>query len=131
MERYPGPSDSGRKVTRNYFIGLLVGIAVMIVGILANGLGLALGGVEVIDPGARTGDEGEAVIEIDTQASPVLGISITLVGAVVSLGSVYRFNNDVGGIPNYQGKTRFVGLGLIVTAAFLIVGLYASITFFQ
>ncbi len=103
----------------------------MIVGILANGLGLALGGVEVIDPGARTGDEGEAVIEIDTQASPVLGISITLVGAVVSLGSVYRFNNEVGSIPNYQGKTRFVGLGLIVTTAFLIVGLYASITFFQ
>jgi len=131
VERYPGPSDSGKKITRNYIIGLAIGLVIIIFGMFANVFGLALAGFEVIDPGARTGDQGVAVIETNTEASPILGVAMILIGGIINLGSIYRFNKETSQLPEYKSRTKVIATGLIVTILFVIIAGYSSFALFQ
>lgn len=131
MEKYPGPSDSGKKITRNHIIGLAIGLAIIMFGMFANVFGLALAGIEVIDPGARTGDEGVAVIETNTEASPILGVAMILIGGMINLGSTYRFNRETRDLPEYKSRTKVMVTGLIVTILFMIIAVYSSFALFQ
>ncbi len=131
VERYPGPSDSGKKITRNYIIGLVIGLTIIMIGIFANVFGLALASIEVIDPEARTGDQGIAVREIDTDASPILGVAMILIGGMINLGSIYRFKRESSNLPEYKSRTKVIVTGLIVTILFMIIAGYFSFVLFQ
>jgi len=131
VERYPGPSDSGKKITRNYIIGLVIGLVIIMIGIFANVFGLALAGVEVIDPGARTGDMGVAVRETDTDASPILGVALILIGGMINLGAIYRGNRESSNLQEHKLRTRSIAMGLIVTILFMVIGVYSSFVLFQ
>ena len=125
MEKYRGPKDQYRRIERRYITGLLVGIVIIGVGVIANVFNVALSESTIqvpgIDPGA-----GPDTIEAPFDANASVGIIALVVGGVINFYSINKYRGDYAEIADKEPRPAgmLVGIGLLITLLALGVGGY-------
>ncbi len=116
MEKYRGPKDQYRRIERRYITGLLVGIVIIGVGVIANVFNIALSESTIqvpgIDPGA-----GPDTIEAPFDANASVGIIALVVGGVINFYSINKYRGDYAEIADKEPRPAgmLVGIGLLIT----------------
>ncbi|MEE8187396.1 MAG: hypothetical protein V3T99_07030 [Nitrososphaerales archaeon] len=116
MEKYRGPKDQYRRIERRYITGLLVGIVIIGVGLIANVFNVALSESTIqvpgIDPGA-----GPDTIEAPFDANASVGIIALVVGGVINFYSINKYRGDYAEIADKEPRPAgmLVGIGLLIT----------------
>ncbi|MEE8114396.1 MAG: hypothetical protein V3T23_08565 [Nitrososphaerales archaeon] len=116
MEKYRGPKDQYRRIERRYITGLLVGIVIIGVGVIANVFNVALSESTIqvpgIDPGA-----GPDTIEAPFDANASVGIIALIVGGVINFYSINKYRGDYAEIADKEPRPAgmLVGIGLLIT----------------
>ncbi|MCZ6648800.1 MAG: hypothetical protein ACE1ZC_03535 [Nitrososphaerales archaeon] len=116
MEKYRGPKDQYRRIERRYITGLLVGIVIIGVGVIANVFNVALSESTIqvpgIDPGA-----GPDTIEAPFDANASVGIIALVVGGVINFYSINKYRGDYAEIADKEPRPAgmLVGIGLLIT----------------
>ena len=125
MEKYRGPKDQYRRIERRYITGLLVGIVIIGVGVIANVFNIALSESTIqvpgIDPGA-----GPDTIEAPFDANASVGIIALIVGGVINFYSINKYRGDYAEIADKEPRPAgmLVGIGLLITLLALGVSGY-------
>ncbi len=125
MEKYRGPKDQYRRIERRYITGLLVGIVIIGVGLIANVFNVALSESTIqvpgIDPGA-----GPDTIEAPFDANASVGIIALVVGGVINFYSINKYRGDYTEIADKEPRPAgmLVGIGLLITLLALGVSGY-------
>ncbi len=125
MEKYRGPKDQYRRIERRYITGLLVGIVIIGVGVIANVFNIALSESTIqvpgIDPGA-----GPDTIEAPFDANASVGIIALVVGGVINFYSINKYRGDYAEIADKEPRPAgmLVGIGLLITLLALGVSGY-------
>ncbi len=116
MEKYRGPKDQYRRIERRYITGLLVGIVIIGVGLIANVFNVALSESTIqvpgIDPGA-----GPDTIEAPFDANASVGIIALVVGGVINFYSINKYRGDYAEIADKEPRPAgmLMGIGLLIT----------------
>ncbi len=116
MEKYRGPKDQYRRIERRYITGLLVGIVIIGVGVMANVFNVALSESTVQVPGADPA-EGPDTIEAPIDANASIGIIALVVGGVINFYSINKYRGDYAEIADKEPRPAgmLVGIGLLIT----------------
>ncbi len=116
MEKYRGPKDQYRRIERRYITGLIVGIVIISMGIIANVFNVALSESTIqvpgIDPGA-----GPDTIQSPFDANASVGIIALVVGGVVNFYSINKYRGDYAEIAEKEPRPagKLMGIGLVIT----------------
>ena len=116
MEEYRGPSKQYPKVERKFFIRIVVGIVIILLGILGQQITIELSNTTVMvqgpDPGA-----GPSEIESGIDVTRTGGMLAMLVGAVVNLRAITNYREEYGEIKDTEKRpeTLFILVTLALT----------------
>jgi hypothetical protein len=116
MEKYRGPKDQYRRIERRYITGLLVGIVIIGVGVMANVFNVALSESTIQVPGVDPG-AGPDTIEAPFDANASVGIIALVVGGVINFYSINKYRGDYAEIADKEPRPAgmLVGIGLLIT----------------
>ena len=116
MEKYRGPKDQYRRIERRYITGLIVGIVIISMGIIANVFNVALSESTIQVPGIDTG-AGPDTIQSPFDANASVGIIALVVGGVVNFYSINKYRGDYAEIADKEPRPagKLVGIGLVIT----------------
>ena len=116
MEKYRGPKDQYRRIERRYITGLLVGIVIIGVGVIANVFNVALSESTIQVPGVDPG-AGPDTIEAPFDANASVGIIALVVGGVINFYSINKYRGDYAEIADKEPRPAgmLVGIGLLIT----------------
>ena len=118
MEEYRGPSKQYPKVERKFFIRIVVGIVIILLGILGQQITIELSNTTVMvqgpDPGA-----GPSEIESGIDVTRTGGMLAMLVGLVVNLKAITNYRDEYGEIRENEPRpeTLFILGALVLTIA--------------
>ena len=118
MEKYRGPKDQYRRIERRYITGLLVGIVIIGVGVIANVFNVALSESTIQIPGPDFDPGGEPeTIEAPFDANASVGIIALVVGGVINFYSINKYRGDYAEIADKEPRPAgmLVGIGLLIT----------------
>ena len=127
MMKYRGPTDQYRVVERRYLLRLIVGLAIIAVGVVATVFSAAASQVQVFIPNQADPGAEPVPVEAPVQANTGLGIVTVIIGSLVNLFSIKKYRSDYDEIkdkePRPEGMLTLVGLLLTLVVA--AVGIYA------
>ena len=125
--KYRGPTDQYRTVERRYFLRLVVGLAIISVGVIATIFSAAASQSQVFIPNA--GDPGAEPVAVPAPGKPnaALGVVTIIVGSLVNLISIRKYRSDYADIKEKEPRPEkiLVLLGLVLTVAVACIGIYA------
>jgi len=115
MEKYRGPKDQYRRIERRYITGLLVGIVIIGVGVMANVFNVALSESTVQVP--NLADPGGVPDIIEAPFDANVGIIALVVGGVINFYSINKYRGDYAEIADKEPRPAgmLVGIGLLIT----------------
>ena len=126
MMKYRGPTDQHRTVERRYFLRLIVGLAIISIGVLATIFSATASQVQVFIPNA--GDPGAEPVAVQAPIRPnaALGAVTIIVGSMVNLISIRKYKSDYAEIKEKEQRPEkmLVLVGLVLTLAVAFVGIY-------
>ncbi|MEE8239465.1 MAG: hypothetical protein V3R13_05205 [Nitrososphaerales archaeon] len=121
MEKYRGPKDQYRRIERRYITGLLVGIVIIGVGVIANVFNVALSESTIqvpgIDPGA-----GPDTIEAPFDANASVGIIALVVGGVINFYSINKYRGDYAEIADKEPRPAGMLVGIVLLITLIALG---------
>jgi len=131
MMKYRGPADQYRVVERRYFLRIIVGLAIIAVGVVATTFSSAASQVQVFVP--NVADPGAEAVAVQSPIKPNAGLGMVtvIVGSIVNLFSIKKYRSDYAEIkekePSERARpeTMFVLVGLLLTLVVAGLGIYA------
>ncbi|MBM3898010.1 MAG: hypothetical protein FJ358_05760 [Thaumarchaeota archaeon] len=127
MMKYRGPTDQYRVVERRYILRLVVGLAIIAVGVVATIFSATASQVQVFIPNQADPGAEPVPVQAPVRANTGLGMVTVIVGSVVNLISIRKYRSDYAEIkekePRPAGKFALVGLllTLVIAAASIYV----------
>jgi len=127
MMKYRGPADQYRVVERRYFLRIIVGLAIIAVGVVATSFSSAASQVQVFVP--NLADPGAEAVAVQSPVRPNAGLGMVtvIVGSIVNLFSIKKYRSDYADIKEKEPRPEgmFTLVGLLLTVVVASVGIYA------
>jgi len=122
MEKYRGPSKQYPKVERKFFIRIIIGVLILVVGVGAQNVNVALSQTTVMVPGPDAG-AGPQEISSGIEVTQTVGVITLLAGSVVNLRAIMTYRDEYGEIKETEPRPEmlFIGIALIVTIVALVL----------
>jgi len=116
MEKYHGPSKQYPKVERKFFIRIIVGLLILVIGVGAQNINYVLSETTVLVPGADPGLPAEE-ISSNIEVTRTVGVISLLAAGVVNLRAIMNYRDEYGEIKEIEPRPEMliVGVALIIT----------------
>ena len=122
MEKYHGPSKQYPKVERKFFIRIIVGLLILVIGVGAQNINYVLSETTVLVPGADPGLPAEE-ISSNIEVTQTVGVISLLAAGVVNLRAIMNYRDEYGEIKETEPRPEMliIGVALIITIIALVV----------
>tara|TARA_B100000949_G_scaffold80167_1_gene71582 strand:- start:826 stop:1266 length:441 start_codon:yes stop_codon:yes gene_type:complete len=122
MEKYRGPSKQYPKVERKFFIRIIVGLLILVVGVGAQNVNIALSETTVMVPGPDAG-AGPQEISSGIEVTQTVGVITLLAAGVVNFRAIMQYRDEYGEIKETEPRPEmlFIGIALIVTIVAIVL----------
>ena len=122
MEKYHGPSKQYTKVERKFFIRIIVGLLILVIGVWAQNINVVLSETTVLVPGADAGLPAEE-ISSNIEVTQTVGVISLLAAGVVNLRAIMNYRDEYGEIKETEPRPEMliIGVALIITIIALVI----------
>lgn len=122
MEKYHGPSKQYPKVERKFFIRIIVGLLILVIGVGAQNINYVLSETTVLVPGADPGLPAEE-ISSNIEVTRTVGVISLLAAGVVNLRAIMNYRDEYGEIKEIEPRPEMliVGVALIITIIAIVI----------
>lgn len=126
MMKYRGPTDQHKIVERRYLFRLVVGLAIIAVGVGATMFGAAASQATVLVPDPGDPGAGPVAVQAPGGVNTGLGFLTIIVGSGVNLFSIRKYKADYAEIKEKELRPEgiFVLVGLLITLLAASAGAY-------
>ena len=127
MMKYRGPKDQHTIIERKYIIRIIVGLAIVAIGVGITAYTAAASTATVLAPNPDDPGAGMVEVKVPVTRNPALGIVIVLAGTIVNFYAISRYRSEYSEIREKEPRPegRFSGLGVLAALMALALGVYA------
>jgi len=124
MISFRGPKDQHTAIEKRYYLRLLVGVLIIILGIFATSAGVTLSNSDVIVPGAEQGQI--QVINNPMESTATIGVFALIITLAINLYSINKFSSEYGEVEENspRPKNQFILSGILFTIAIEVIGYF-------